>query len=137
MGRRHPFFYGRWDASAQEHAAAEVAQTHDEAAEAYAASGAFDPLTTRAALAALSAPVLLLAGELDSGPRPHVAAAVARLLPGAELSVQPGGGHYPWLDDPVHFTRTVGAFLDRAAQPTDAAGPCEDVDDAAEGLAQG
>ncbi|MFE2227660.1 alpha/beta fold hydrolase [Streptomyces kronopolitis] len=132
-----PFFYGRWDATAQEHAAAEVAQTNDEAAEVYGASGAFDPPTTRAALAALSAPVLLLAGELDSGPRPHVAAAAARLLPGAELSVQPGGGHYPWLDDPVHFTRTVGAFLDRAAQPTAAAGTCEDVDDAAEGLAEG
>ncbi|MGX1976327.1 alpha/beta fold hydrolase [Streptomyces kronopolitis] len=131
-----PFFYGRWDATAQEHAAAEVAQHNDKAAEAYAASGAFDPPTTRAALAALSAPVLL-AGELDSGPRPHVAAAVSRLLPGAELSVQPGGGHYPWLDDPVHFTRTVGTFLDRAAQPTAAAGPREDVDDAAEGLAQG
>ncbi|AXE81567.1 hypothetical protein C5746_36715 [Streptomyces atratus] len=22
-----------------------------------------------------------------------------------------GGGHYPWLDDPRRFTRTVGAFL--------------------------
>lgn len=131
-----PFFYGRWDATAQAHAASEVEQTNDEAAEAYAASGAFDPPATRAALTALSAPVLLLAGELDSGPRPDVAAAAARLLPGAELSVQPGGGHYPWLDDPVHFTRTVGAFLDRSVPPTATAGEYERIDDAAEGLAQ-
>ncbi|MEV6566598.1 alpha/beta fold hydrolase [Streptomyces kronopolitis] len=131
-----PFFYGRWDATAQAHAAGEAAQTNDEAGESYAASGAFDPPATRAALAALSAPVLLLAGELDSGPRPHVAAAAARLLPGAELSVQPGAGHYPWLDDPVHFTRTVGAFLDRPVRPPAAADAGERVDEAAEGLGQ-
>lgn len=131
-----PFFYGRWDATAQAHAASEVEQTNDEAAEIYAASGAFDPAATRSALAALSAPVLVLAGELDSGPRPRVAAATARLLPGAELSVQAGGGHYPWLDDPVHFTRTVGSFLDRSVQPTATAAPSERVDDAADGLAE-
>ncbi|QTZ90249.1 alpha/beta fold hydrolase [Streptomyces auratus] len=112
-----PFFYGRWDAAAQAHAASEVEQTNEEAAEIYAASGAFDPAATRSALASLSAPVLVLAGELDGGPRPHVAAATAQLLPGAELCVQAGGGHYPWLDDPVQFARTVGSFLDRSVPP--------------------
>ncbi|WP_432001108.1 alpha/beta fold hydrolase [Streptomyces sioyaensis] len=111
-----PFFYGRWDATAQAHAASEVEQTNEEAAEIYAASGAFDPAATRSTLAALSAPVLVLAGELDGGPRPHVAAA-AQLLPGAELCVQAGGGHSPWLDDPVQFARTVGSFLDRSVPP--------------------
>ncbi|WP_327153831.1 alpha/beta hydrolase [Streptomyces tubercidicus] len=108
-----PFFYGRWDAAAQAHAAAEVAQTNDEAAESYASAGAFAPDEARAAVAALDARVLLLAGELDSGPLPRIAVEIAKLIPGAELVVQPGAGHYPWLDDPRRFTRTVASFLGR------------------------
>ncbi|WP_156724864.1 alpha/beta fold hydrolase [Streptomyces apocyni] len=107
-----PFFYGRWDAAAQAHASSEVTQTSDEAAERYASPGAFDPATARAALAAWEGRVLVYAGELDSGPLPRVAARIAELLPGAELAVQPGAGHFPWLDDPDSFTRTVTAFLE-------------------------
>ncbi|MEV6399452.1 alpha/beta hydrolase [Streptomyces sp. NPDC051907] len=106
-----PFFYGRWDAAAQALSAAEAEQCNDQAAEMYAAPGAFDPVAARAALASLDAPVLVLAGELDGGPRPRVAADIAKLFPHAELVVQPGAGHYPWLDDPVRFTQTVGGFL--------------------------
>jgi len=25
--------------------------------------------------------------------------------------VQPGGGHYPWLDDPEWFVQTLAGFL--------------------------
>ncbi|WNO70594.1 alpha/beta hydrolase [Streptomyces sp. AM8-1-1] len=106
-----PFFYGRWDAAAQTHAASEAAQSNAEAAEAYAASGAFDPAAARAVMASLDARVLVLAGALDSGPLPRVAAAVAELFPRAELAVQPDAGHYPWLDDPLRFRDTVGGFL--------------------------
>lgn len=110
-----PFFYGRWDAAAQAHAASEVAQTNEEAAEGYASTGAFDPAATRAAIAALDARVLVLAGELDSGPLPRVAAEITELLPNAEPAVQAGAGHFPWLDDPVRFTETVTAFLSAPA----------------------
>ncbi|MEV5379027.1 alpha/beta hydrolase [Streptomyces nondiastaticus] len=113
-----PFFYGRWDAAARAHAAAEVEQTNESAAGGYASSGAFDPAAARAAVAGLDAPVLLLAGELDSGPRPHVAVGIAELFPRAELTVQPGAGHYPWLDDPGRFTRTVAAFLAQGHGPS-------------------
>ncbi|MFD8418389.1 alpha/beta fold hydrolase [Streptomyces sp. NPDC059466] len=108
-----PFFYGRWDATARAHAAAEAGQTNEEAAEVYASAGAFRPVTARAAVAALDARVLLLTGELDSGPLPRVAAGIAELIPGARLVVQPGAGHFPWLDDPRFFTETVVGFLDR------------------------
>ncbi|MBL1098556.1 alpha/beta fold hydrolase [Streptomyces coffeae] len=108
-----PFFYGRWDAAAQAHAAADAEQTNEPAADVYASPGAFDPAATRAAIACLAAPVLVLAGELDSGPRPHVAADIAKLFPRAELAVQAGAGHFPWLDDPACFTRTVATFLTR------------------------
>jgi pimeloyl-ACP methyl ester carboxylesterase len=107
-----PFFYGRWDAAAQAHAAAEVEQGNFEAGDVYASAGAFDPASARAAIAAgLDARVLVLAGERDSGPLPRVAAGIAGLFPKAELTVQPGAGHFPWLDDPGRFRQTVAAFL--------------------------
>jgi pimeloyl-ACP methyl ester carboxylesterase len=95
----------------QAHATSDGAQSHAEAAEAYASPGAFDPAATRAAVAALDARVLLVAGELDGSPHPHIAAAVARLFPHAEPTVQPGAAHFPRLDDPRRFTDTVAAFL--------------------------
>jgi pimeloyl-ACP methyl ester carboxylesterase len=68
--------------------------------------------TTRAALAAFTSPVLVLAGEVDLNTPPRIAAEVATLFPNARLIVQPGAGHYPWLDHPTWFTSAVAAFLD-------------------------
>ncbi|AOR36194.1 alpha/beta hydrolase [Streptomyces fodineus] len=112
-----PFFYGRWDDAARAHADADVEQTNEEAAERYFADGAFAPDTTRAALAELTAPVLVHAGEVDGGPRPDLARRAAEAFPRAEIAVQPGAGHYPWLDDPEWFVRRVLAFLDGPAGP--------------------
>ncbi|MBB6345310.1 alpha/beta fold hydrolase [Nonomuraea muscovyensis] len=106
-----PLFYGRWDAAAQAHQAAQQGRRNDEAAAVFGAEGAFDPDATRAALAALHAPVLLLAGEVDPNSVPVVMAEFAALFPNAELVVQPGAGHFPWLDDPAAFTAALAAFL--------------------------
>ncbi|MFJ4575426.1 alpha/beta fold hydrolase [Streptomyces sp. NPDC088846] len=105
-----PFFYGRWDVGAEEHAS-EREQTNEGAADIYASRGAFHPEAARTALTAWDVPALVLAGEVDGGPLPRVAADIAELFPRAELAVQPDAGHYPWLDDPRGFTRTVEAFL--------------------------
>ncbi|GHB39929.1 hypothetical protein GCM10010377_33500 [Streptomyces viridiviolaceus] len=106
-----PFFYGRWDDPAREHAARGDEECNDEAADVYGSEGAYDPPATRAALARCTAPVLVLAGELDGGPRPELARRAADAFPHAEVAVQPGAGHYPWLDDPDWFVRRVVAFL--------------------------
>jgi pimeloyl-ACP methyl ester carboxylesterase len=106
-----PFFYGRWDATARAHMAAEEQQANDDAAAVYGSAGAYDPPATRAALAELSAPVLVYAGELDTGPTPDLARRAADLFPDARFTVQPGGGHFPWLDDPKGFAERVAAFL--------------------------
>lgn len=106
-----PFSHGRWDAEREALVAAEDGQRNDDAAAAYYAEGALDPPAVRAALATLRAPVLLISGELDVGLPPKCAAEYAGCFRRAELVVQPGGGHYPWLDDPDGFAQTVTGFL--------------------------
>ncbi|SCF04091.1 alpha/beta fold hydrolase [Micromonospora saelicesensis] len=106
-----PFLYGRWDTAAQVHQAAESGQHNEELARIFSSEGAFDPPTTRAALTAHRGPVLLLAGAVDLAAPPGLVARFAELAPRAELVVQPGAGHYPWLDDAEAFTATVAAFL--------------------------
>ncbi|WP_316767270.1 alpha/beta fold hydrolase [Streptomyces sasae] len=107
-----PFFHGRWDAVAQAHVAAIEEQSNFEAGDRYFADGAFTPDATRAALRTLTAPVLVYAGELDGGPSPELARRAAEAFPNAEVTVQPGAAHYPWLDDPEWFVRRTVEFLD-------------------------
>ena len=106
-----PLRHGRWDAAAQA-----IEAAHDRAGQPGGRGrirqpGAFDPAADRVRLAAFGSPVLLLAGEVDVNTPPPVAAEFARLFPRAELVIQPGAGHYPWLDDPVWFSSAVTAFL--------------------------
>jgi pimeloyl-ACP methyl ester carboxylesterase len=106
-----PFTYGRWDAVTEAHLAREASQTNTDAAAVYYSAGALDPEATRASLARLRAPVLLVAGEYDVALPPKCAAEYAGLFRQAELAVQPGGGHCPWLDDPEWFVQTLAGFL--------------------------
>lgn len=106
-----PFFYGRWDAAARAHVAGQEGARNDEAAAAYGADGAYDPETTRAALAAVDSPVLVVAGEVDLNSPPAVVAEFATLFPGAEYVVQAGAGHFGWLDDADRFVATTAGFL--------------------------
>lgn len=107
-----PFFWGRWNATAQTHHAASQ-PSNREAVALFAAEGAFSPTSTRAALASYQAPVLLLTGEFDLNSPPVAAAEFAQAFPDATLAVQPGAGHYPWLDDADWFVATTAAFLRR------------------------
>lgn len=102
-----PFTYGRWDAAAQDHFAREASQRNADAAALYYAAGAIDPDAVRSALARLQAQVLLVAGGYDVHLPPKRAAEYAGLFARAELAVLPGGGHFPWLDDPQWFVRTL------------------------------
>ncbi|WP_442910856.1 alpha/beta fold hydrolase [Kitasatospora sp. NBC_01266] len=105
-----PFSYGRWDAAAQQHHAA--GRPGNPAAVArFGAEGAFTLRTTRAALAACRAPVLLLVGEFDLNSPPPSVAEFAALFPDATLAVQPAAGHHPWVDDADRFVATTAAFL--------------------------
>ncbi|WJV51102.1 alpha/beta fold hydrolase [Streptomyces flavofungini] len=105
-----PFFYGRWDEAAARHHA-DSRPANDEAAALFGAEGAFTPEATRAALTALTAPVLLLAGAFDLNSPPASTAEFAALFPDATCVVQPGSAHFPWLDDADRFVATTAEFL--------------------------
>ncbi len=83
-----PLAYGRWDAAARAHRAASATEKNTRAAAAFYAEGAFDPPATRAALAAVAAPVLVLAGEWDGG-RTRARRTVCGVLPPWRVQVQP------------------------------------------------
>jgi pimeloyl-ACP methyl ester carboxylesterase len=102
-----PFTYGRWDKTAQAHKSAEATQRNNSAVPHYYADGALDPPTTRKSLTEFNKPVLFLTGEYDVGLPPRNAAEYAALFKDATLTVQPGAGHFPWLDDPAWFTRAL------------------------------
>jgi pimeloyl-ACP methyl ester carboxylesterase len=110
-----PFYYGRWDAAAAEHFSSRGMRRSAEAMTGFFAEGAFDPQRTLAGLAALSAPALVLAGQLDPGPTPAAAARLASVLGNGTLLIQPGAGHYPWLDDPSWFANAINDFLGHQA----------------------
>jgi pimeloyl-ACP methyl ester carboxylesterase len=105
--------YGRWDAAAQAHAAAQDDEVTPNAQAIYYADGALDPEATRIALGTLSADVLVLLGGADPIMPPPLGVELAAVFPSAEVAVQPGVGHYPWLDDPAWFVDTVSGFLAR------------------------
>lgn len=105
------FYYGRWDDAAQAHARACLLGQAAPARAGFYADGAFDPPAIRAALASLAAPVLVYAGGVDAGSPPELMTQAAGLFPGWELIVQPGAGHFPWLDDSARLSGALSAFL--------------------------
>jgi proline iminopeptidase len=105
-----PFLYGRWGDAARAHLTVGRSERGQKVRAGFNAEGAFDPPTAVAALAGLRSPVLVYGGELDLIPVQALDWA-AGLFPRGELTVQPGAGHFPWLDDPVWFGAALGAFL--------------------------
>jgi pimeloyl-ACP methyl ester carboxylesterase len=65
----------------------------------------------RAALARLSVPVLLVAGEHDNNAPPKVMARMAEAIPNARYVCLPGAGHLMNLTHPAAFDAEVRAFL--------------------------
>ncbi|HTS99817.1 MAG TPA: alpha/beta hydrolase [Streptosporangiaceae bacterium] len=106
-----PFCYGRWDEAARAHAQVGISERARAVRDGFFADGAFDPGATRAALGRLAAPVLVYAGGLDFTPTPDGAVRAGRLFPRSDVVVQPGAGHFPWLDDPAWFTAALNSFL--------------------------
>lgn len=68
-------------------------------------------------LGGLSMPTLVIAGDHDHFTSRQQGERIARLVPHATLRVFTDAGHFPWLDEPQPFFRTVRDWL-RATSPT-------------------
>lgn len=75
-----------------------------------------DPHIDPAALAAITAPALVLAGDGDSIPTAHTLL-IARSIPGARLCIVPGAGHMVASDRPELVNRVLLDFLDGVSSP--------------------
>ena len=102
-----PVAYGRWDAAAAAHAAAGQNEFAPAARDGFFEGYTPDRDAITAKLAALAAPVLVIAGELDGSPTPAAAAEAAKLFPSATVVTIAGGGHFPWLDNPVELAAAL------------------------------
>ncbi|CAN7562087.1 alpha/beta hydrolase [Terrabacter sp. LjRoot27] len=105
-----PFLYGAWTVAAQQHAATDDAQRNREGTRAFR-SEPVDATATRAALTALVTPVRVVVGELDLMPGPDLGVELAEVFADGGCVVQPGAGHFPWVDDPELFARLVTDVL--------------------------
>jgi pimeloyl-ACP methyl ester carboxylesterase len=106
-----PLMYGRWDEAARSHAAADTEQRSIAVADMFYGDYQPDTPNLQRCLAELTAPVLVLAGEVDLWPTAAAAQQAARLFRRGQFAAQPGSGHYPWLDDPMTFATAIEAFL--------------------------
>lgn len=72
----------------------------------------FERRTLLEGLPAARLPLLVVHGERSPMPL-WSAADTAALVPGAEVAVVPGAGHFPWVERPGSVRDAVGAFLPR------------------------
>lgn len=107
-----PLFYGQWNDAARMQAEQEADQVVSAAQAGFRVEGSFgDVAANSAALARVTAPVLLVGGELDPAPTPRLLTEYAGLFGNAKLEIQAGAGHTPWVDDPDAFLAIVTPFL--------------------------
>ncbi|AXI77763.1 alpha/beta fold hydrolase [Peterkaempfera bronchialis] len=112
LTRVAPGTYGRWEARQQAHAAAEGEQLHPVPRAAFWQG--VDEAVRRGitdALGGLEAPVLVVTGDRDGASGVAAGAVVAGQFHDARRVNLAGCGHYPWVDEPEEFRRTVATFL--------------------------
>ncbi|MFP4322574.1 MAG: alpha/beta fold hydrolase [Anaerolineales bacterium] len=78
----------------------------------YADYLACDRFDIRARLGEITAPTLVIGGELDKMTPPKFSHTLATGIPGAELRIIPGGGHYVVLEQPDTVTNIVKTWLE-------------------------
>ena len=107
-----PFFYGRWDARTQEHAATADRQSSRRAEMGFAAGAEeVDVPAVLAGLRAVAAPVLVVGGERDALTGVASVDRVAASFVHASSVLLPRAGHFPWVDEPEAFRAAVEPFL--------------------------
>ncbi|WP_351235841.1 alpha/beta hydrolase [Streptomyces sp. NPDC002133] len=67
-------------------------------------------------LPGITAPTLVLAGELDRATPPRLGRVVADAIPGADFEVMPGEAHQPFQEAPDAFNARLRAFWHEVEQ---------------------
>ena len=67
-------------------------------------------------LSQIRQPVQLIWGEKDAFGGPDIGETAARIIPEAEFHVIPGGGHIPWITNPVEAAAIATPFLRNQAE---------------------
>jgi pimeloyl-ACP methyl ester carboxylesterase len=106
-----PFWYGRWDERAQQHAAGADRQMSLRANAGYPPGPDYEPLAARESLRAVRAEVLVVVGDRDALTGASVAQSFAQVLPRARVVTIAGAGHFPWVDEAEAFRKAVEDFL--------------------------
>jgi 3-oxoadipate enol-lactonase len=70
-----------------------------------------------AAIRGIAVPTLLISGGVDKVGHTAGMRRVQAMIPGAELQVVEGSGHYPWAEKPAAFNGYLHPFLKRVAPP--------------------
>jgi pimeloyl-ACP methyl ester carboxylesterase len=107
-----PLFYDRWNEVTRAHASVGTAERHTAARMGYFAGLDLDGPAIKTALKQLAAPVLLYAGDQDAISTSSMVRQAAPLFNNASVVIQPGVGHYPWIDNPTAFAAAVEEFLE-------------------------
>jgi proline iminopeptidase len=110
LARYTPAGYGHWDRRGQEHAAAQLAGFSLAAWSGFWATGT-DRSTVVADLAAVTAPVLIVTGQLDGLTGVTVGDVAAGVFKNARHGTLAGAGHFPWVDEPARFVAALRGFL--------------------------
>jgi pimeloyl-ACP methyl ester carboxylesterase len=110
-----PFGYGVWDERAQQHAASTDSQMSLRAMAGFAGDGlAAEAASALAGLTDFTAPTLIIVGERDGMTGTSAGELVGARLRTVRLVELAACGHYPWVDTPDEFRRTISEFLDTA-----------------------
>ncbi len=109
-------FSAKTDPTVVAFAKQEVIQTPEHVARAAIAS--LNAADSRAWLASLKVPTLVVVGKEDIITPPAESVQLAELIPSAELSVVEDAGHFPMLERPDVFNPLLRAFLSKVTSAT-------------------
>ena len=111
VARELPFYFARYGENEQAFVRMALEQPVHAAALRYFNRHEFLRFDLRPALAEVTAPTLVVAGEEDFILGPAACREVADGISSARLEVLEGVGHLPWVERPEEFASTVSAFL--------------------------
>jgi pimeloyl-ACP methyl ester carboxylesterase len=112
LARALPFYFGRFDERAAAFRDRALRDPVNVAAYQHWRDVDLPALDFRPDLPAVTAATLVVAGERDFILGPAGCAEVVAHVPGSELLVLPGVGHFPWIEAPEAFAGAVVRFLD-------------------------